>query len=171
MLEQIKRLKVKSWVWVTALAMIATFSSCKKEYGVLYGVNEEDLIPPAAVKIKGKSETQYVSILYANLFQTALSPSNQVEIKDLIIAFGDKDLIHEIIISNFMNEPDVLIPSDSLMRADLEAFIDDTYERFYVRPATELEKTYFKNYLEANPQVTAELVYFGFALSNEYYFY
>ena len=70
-----------------------------------------------------------------------------------------------------MNEPNVLIPSDSLMRADLEAFIDETYERFYIRPATELEKTYFKNYLEANPHVTAELVYFGFSLSNEYYYY
>ncbi len=149
----------------------AIFSSCDKETNVTYGVNEEDLIPPASVKIKGKSETQYVSILYANLFQQALSPANQVEIKDLIVSFGDKDLIHEIIISNFMNESGVLIPDDSLMRADVEAFIDETYERFYIRPATELEKTYFKNYLEANPHVTPELVYFAFAMSNEYYYY
>ena len=47
----------------------------------------------------------------------------------------------------------------------------ETYKRFLVREPTEAETTYFKNYINSDPNVTPELVYFAFALSNEYLFY
>ena len=76
-----------------------------------------------------------------------------------------------MIISNFMNKPGVIIPSDEEMHADIDAFIIATYERFLVRLPTEAEKTWFRNYIETDPNVSAELVYFSFAMSNEYLFY
>ena len=64
-----------------------------------------------------------------------------------------------------------IIPSDSTMRADIDAFVKDTYRRFLVRDPSEAEKTWFHNYIEADPNVTPEIVYFSFAMSNEYLFY
>ena len=70
-----------------------------------------------------------------------------------------------------MNSQDVILPSDSLMRADLDVFLEDTYKRFYVRDITEAEREFFLNFLNSNPNVSAEMVYMSFALSNEYQFY
>ena len=148
--------------------------SCKKddEKGANeYAVNPVTSLPPNAGKSKEKSDQQYVAILHANLFQIALSANQVFEISQCIESIGDKELAREVIISNFMNEGDVKMPSDSLMRADLETFITDTYNRFLVRNPTEAEITYFENYIKANPNVTPELVYFSFAMSNEYLFY
>lgn len=149
---------------------VLLLGACKKDT-YEYGVNEQVLLPPNAGKKKLKTDGQYVSILYANLFQTALSSNELFEITQCIESVGDKELVREVIISNFMNEQDVIIPSDSLMRADIDKFMAETYERFLVREMTEAERTWFKNYITSHPNVNPELVYFSFALSNEYLFY
>lgn len=157
-------------MYLIAATLLIAVSSCKKE-DVIYGVNEVPAIPTNAEKNKLKSPAQYLAILHANLFQQALSSSDMVELTDVIEAFGDKSLIHEVIISNFMNKPDVILPPDSLMRANLDSFIVETYTRFFVRPPSELEKEFFRNYLQAHENVTPELVYMAFALADEYQFY
>ncbi|GIV34736.1 MAG: hypothetical protein KatS3mg031_2271 [Chitinophagales bacterium] len=151
--------------------MLVSLLACNKEDEVLYGLNKVPSLPAHAEKNKLKSPAQYLAILYANMFQQALSSSGLIQLTDITEAFGDKDLIHEVIISNFMNRADVHIPSDSLMRADLDAFITETYKRFFVRQPTELEKEYFRNYLQAHENVTPEIVYMAFSLSDEYRFY
>ena len=55
--------------------------------------------------------------------------------------------------------------------ADIDAFIDETYARFFVRLPTEAERTYVRNFIQGNPYMTPELVYFSFALSDEYMYY
>lgn len=152
-----------------ALAALIVLAGCDKDVG--YGVNNTTVSPPNANKSKLKTEEQYIAILYANLFQTALSTDDLLEITDVIWSFGDKDFIHEQVISNFMNESNVILPSDSLMRADIDAFMIETYDRFLVRPPSEAEKTWFRNFIEAHPNLSAELVYFAFALCNEYLYY
>ena len=144
-------------------------SSCKKD--PVYDINEIQSQSYNANKNKLKTIGQYISILYANLFQEALSANELVEITRCIESVGDKELVHEVILSNFMNKEGVLIPSDSLMRADLNLFIEETYKRFYVRDITEAEREYFINFFEAHPNVSAEMVYTAFSLSNEYQFY
>lgn len=126
---------------------------------------------PNAQKSKLKSEEQFISILYANLFQKALSANELLDMTDVIFSIGDKDLAHEVIISNLMNNPDVLLPSDSLMRADVDAFIEDTYVRFLVRRPTVGELTWFRNFLSNHPDLSVEMVYIAFALSHEYLYY
>lgn len=156
-------------LFIFIAAILLSIMGCKKP--AVYEVNPESVYPPNAEKDKLKSEEQFISILYANLFQKALSANELLEITDVIFSIGDKDLAHEVVISNLMNKPDVILPSDSLMRADIDAFMDETYERFLVRDPTEAELTWFRNFLENNPDVSAELVYFAFALSNEYLYY
>ena len=145
-------------------------SSCKKD-DIVYDINELQSSSYNANKNKLKSISQYISIVYANLFQNALSSNDLVEIKNCIESIGDKQVAHEIILSNFMNKQDVLIPSDSLMRADLDFFLEETYKRFFVRDITEAEREFFLIFLNTNPNVTCEMVYTSFALSNEYQFY
>lgn len=151
-----------------SLLLLAT-TGCEKEK--IYDVNEETVLPPNANKTKLKSDQQYISILYANLFQTALSSDDLYEASECVQSVGDKDLVHEVLISNYMNRPEVVLPTNEEMRADLDGFITETYNRFLVRNPTESERQYFKNYISTNPNVTPELVYFSFALSNEYQYY
>lgn len=152
-----------------AAMLLAAATGCRKD--PIYELNTLELLPPSANKDRLKSNEQYLAILHANLFQTALSANELYRLSECIESVGDKVLVREVIISNFMNKPGVIIPSDEEMHADLDGFITATYERFLVRLPTEAEKTWFRNYITANPNVSAELVYFSFALSNEYLFY
>jgi len=150
--------------------MLIAFASCKKEEPI-YDVNQIQSTSYNANKNKLKSTAQYISILYANLFQKALSANEMVEITRCIESIGDKEVAHEIVLSNFMNQSGVTLPSDSLMRGDLDVFLEETYKRFYVRDITEAEREFFLKFFESHPDVSAEMVYSAFSLSNEYQFY
>jgi hypothetical protein len=152
------------------IIILFVISSCKKE-DVVYDINQLQSSSYNANKNKLKSIGQYISIVYANLFQKALSSNELVEITRCIESIGDKQVAHEIVLSNFMNREDVIIPSDSMMRADLDLFLEETYKRFFVRNITEAEREFFLNFLNSNPHVSCEMVYMSFALSNEYQFY
>lgn len=147
------------------------FSACQKEPDRIYEINPIDARGFSGKKDKLKSQEQYVSILYTNLFQTALSGNQLVQVINCIESIGDKELAREIIISNFMNKPQVVLPDNEFMRNETDTFLDETYERFFVRRPTEAERQWFKNFIQNNPQITSELVYFAFALSNEYLYY
>ena len=145
------------------------FTSCKKDD--VYELNEINATSYNANKNKLKSSNQFISILHANLFQKALSANELVEISRCIESIGDKEVAHEIILSNFMNKQGVIIPSDSLMRDDLNVFIEESYKRFFVRDITEAEREFFLSFFESHPNVSAEMVYMAFSLSNEYQYY
>jgi hypothetical protein len=155
---------------IAALAGL-TLGGCRKEPEPLFQLNDVTLYPTGAGKNKMKTMEQYVAILHANLFQTALSANEIFDINEVIESIGDKDLAREVLISNFMNKPGVILPTVAEMNADKDKFIEDTYIRFYVRFPTEAEKTYLRNFITANPFMTPEMVYMSFALSNEYMFY
>ena len=172
--HQMRKLKPKTQrvgrlVLLFSCLVLFLNTGCEKE--TIYDVNEEQLLPPNAGKVKLKSDQQYIAILYANLFQTALSSSNLFEASQCVQSVGDKNLVHEVLISNYMNDGGVVLPSSQEMRADVDKFITETYNRFLVRNPTEAERQFFKNYINTNPNVRPELVYFSFALSDEYQYY
>lgn len=149
----------------------ATFNSCKKDIVADFQVNTEDVLDASLIKDKAKTNKQFISIVYTTLFQKAVSSDALFRTERVIESFGDKFLINEVIISNYMNAPGVELPSDSLMKADPDQFIADTYKLFFVRIPSELEVSFFREYLTANPNVTSELVYTAFASADEYQFY
>lgn len=152
-------------------------SGCRKDKEIdrQFGVNEIGLLPPNAGKTKQKTNEQFVAILYANLFQRALSANQIFDISQCMESIGDQEIAREVVISNFMNKPGTIIPTKAEMATDLNGFIVETYNRFLVRNPTEAEKTYFNNYLTARitptDTILPELVYFSFALSDEYMYY
>lgn len=153
------------------LLLLVVVGSCKKEKRTVYDVNETTSYRSNINKNKIKSETEYISILSANLFQKPLSATELAKHQRIIQSVGDKAVVNEVIISNFMNLPDVQMPGNTEMRANVDAFIIETYKKFYVRTPTELELTWFRNYINNNPNVTVEMVYTSFSASDEYLFY
>lgn len=149
------------------------FFSCKKDKidPNLYEVNTVGVQPPGAGKNKLKTNEQYISILYSNLYQKGLSANQLFDISECMQSIGDQEIAKEVVISNFMNKPGVIMPSDVQMRADIGKFIDETYKRFLIRYPTEAEKTYMVNFISTNPNITVELVFFSFAISDEYMYY
>ena len=145
-------------------------SACKEKTYV-YEVNDVLITDNGAEKDKEKTVEQYLSILYANLFQKAMSPNQLVEATEIVSSIGDKQVAFETIIAKFMAHPDVIIPTNASMRNNIEQFVSDTYHRFYVRRPTEAEKTFFVQYIETRPNLNPELIYLSFLTSNEYYFY
>jgi hypothetical protein len=151
------------------LAFLLLATSCKKE--PVYDVDSVAIGASDPFKDSPKTDEEYAAILHANLFQIGADANELFQIGQCMESIGDKELAREVLVSNFMNEPGVIMPTPEEMRADIDAFTVDTYRRFLVREPSVAEKTWFHNYIEGNPNVTPELVYFSFALSNEYLFY
>ena len=151
---------------ILSFIVCMVFLSCQKDRRVNYAVVNQTANDIIINKNKAKTETQFISILYANLFQEALPINQLIMTQNVIQSVGDRALVYEIILSN-----GVKMPSDSAMKANPEQFIIDTYKQFYLRIPSELEKNFFLNYFEANPNVRPELVYTSFAASDEYLFY
>ncbi|MGK0366646.1 MAG: hypothetical protein ACI85O_003721, partial [Saprospiraceae bacterium] len=119
-------------------------SSCTEET-VIYDVSPITVTPNNGGKTKEKSTEQFLNIAYANLYQTALSPSELVELTNIINSIGDKQVAYETVIAKMMSDSDIILPSTDSMRSDLVSFITETYKRFYVRNPTEAEKTWWIN--------------------------
>ena len=156
------------------------FSSCKKETttihtpqidNYIYDINGEKIYQSNADKTKEKSTEQYVSILYSNLFQNAIGQNDLVELSEIRRAIGDKQVADELILNAFVNNNLVIIPTNTQMRADLDEFVEETYLRFFLRKPDPYEVYELKSAIEEDSGLTPELVYMGFALSNEYKFY
>lgn len=157
---------------VTYLLLAATLilGSCTKDIYV-YEVNDLTILPVNAQKTKEKTVSQYISILYTNLFQRAISPNNMLAAQKAIESIGDKQVAFDILVSKYMNDSSVVLPSEEEMRADPETFVRNTYRRFLVREPTEAELNWMLNYIASRPNVTPELFYFAFATSNEHFHY
>lgn len=149
-------------------------ASCKKKDVNTYEVVNTPAYGDNLNKDKSKSNIEFHSILNTNLFQKPLSINELSRIDRVIQSCGDKTLINEVIISNYMNSPAVRLPSRKMMTDSTERFIEETFIRFFIRRPTEAEKTWFTNYINANkgnPNFRPELVYTAFAASDEYMFY
>ena len=156
--------------FIIILFLIILGSSCT-EQSFVYEVNDITVLPNNAAKDKLKTQEQFISILYANLYQKALSPNQLVEASEAITSIGDKRVAFETIVAKFIKDPEVIIPSNEDMRMNIDAFLIDTYKRFYVRLPTEAEKKWMTEYIESRPNMTPELIYYSFATSDEYYYY
>lgn len=164
-------MRISGKILLFGLLLVLSLVACRREEYHIYEVNPVDVQGVNYGKNKQKTTEQYIAILHANLFQKALSANQQVEISNLIESIGDKQVAFEMVVSNFMNRPDVVIPQMSEMRADVDGFIVETYGRFLIRLPTEAEKAWFRNFIETNTFVTPEIVYLSFALCDEYQYY
>lgn len=157
--------------FLLALASAVLFAACTKEKKVQFGVVPGVIYEDKARKTKRKSDAEFISILYTNLYQTPISPNQLYKTQNIIFSIGDRTVASELVLSNYFNTQTLKIPTDASMRSNIDSFIVNTYKRFYLRYPSEGEKTFFYNYISNNPNVSVEMVYTAFATSDEYQFY
>ncbi len=150
---------------------IFTICGCTKERNIGFGVDEAQVVEDKSRKTKKKNDAEFVSILYTNLYQTAISPNQLYKTQNVVYSIGDQDVANEMLLSNYFNTSGLTIPTNIEMRNDIESFIVNTFKRFYLRYPSEGEKTFFIQYIKSNPNVTVEMVYTAFACSEEYQYY
>jgi len=154
------------------------FFSCKKETvetqvydNVIYEVDSTKLYTSSAEKNKQKTPTQYISILYSDLYNKTISNNELSELGELSLAVGDKTMVNELTLSHYLKTPFVDKPTDAEMRADIKTFVTFVYVKFYLRYPTEYEKRYLSDIIEKDVQIKVDDIYSAFILSNEYYYY
>lgn len=151
-------------------AILILVAACKKE-ATVYGLNEEEVYLSGANKPNGKNTEQFISIAYSDLFGKQISNADLIKLNTTYAAFGDKKLIEEMIIKNFLNKTGVQIPSNATMRADVNKFIQDSYKKFFNRAPKELELWYLSKMISGNAKLNPEMVYYAMLTSNEYRHY
>jgi len=160
--------------WSRALlcaALSAALGGCRPEPDVSFELQGLEVTPGFAVKDRLKTNEQWVAIVHTNLFQAGMPANDLYNAARVFESIGDQSIAREVLLSNFFNQPDLELMSREEMLENLEAFIDETYVRFYTRYPTEAERTYVREFILNNPGMTPELVYMSFALSDEYRYY
>lgn len=160
-------LNKSAWLLLLGVGAIG----CRPDPQTHFELNGIEVSTQTAVKDRLKSPEQWVSIVYTNLFQAALPANELFDVSQVFSSIGDQEIAREVLLSNFFNSDEVQLPTPEEMQANPDAFIDETYLRFFVRLPTAAERTYVRNFLDNHPGMTPELVYMSFALSEEYLYY
>lgn len=152
-------------------SLLVFLFACTKEKQYQYEVNTVDVNNGSGIKGNQKSTLEFISIAYADLFNTTISQSKLVNLSVAYNSFGDKKIIEDRIIRNLLNTSGVNIPTSVSVNGDTSQFIINCYQKFYNRAPNELEKYYWKRLLATNTNVTPMIVYYSMMTSDEYRFY
>lgn len=159
-------------IFLFILFGVFVFTSCSRNKSEReYGVVDKRVQGSIISKTRLKTEAQYLSILSTDLTQLPISPLRLNRAIRVLNSIGDRETANEIIISNYMNSPDIMLPDESYMRQHTEKFIRETYVKFFVRYPSEAEIAFFVQFIKSNPKLSVEMVYTAFAASTEYMYY
>ena len=146
--------------------------SCKKAKNVIYQLNDVTIEQNSANKDHLKSTTEFISIAYSDIFGTVISTNKLADLTTIYKAFGDKKLIEQMVIKNFLNEPTIQIPQiDRSSMSTINNFVTDAYKKLYNRNPDEYELWFVADLITKDDDLTAELVYYSLMTSNEYRYY
>jgi len=150
--------------------ILTMLTSCKKEMSNVYEINPVD-VRQSGAKGNLKSDLQFISIAYSDLFGKQISTSELNGLVSGYKAMGDKTLIIDLIIRNLLIKPGVVSVDQSSMQSDPESFIKVSFERFFVREPTEMETWFFANLINENSQFLPEDIYYALMRAEEYRYY
>src|SRR6185436_5460130 len=109
-----------------SLLLSIILCSCKKEVlqkviydNTIYAVSPGNLYLSNADKTKQKSSDQFVSILYSNLTNQTIPADDLNHISEVTYSLGDKGLVNTMLLENFLNAPQIELPSLQEMRSDI----------------------------------------------------
>lgn len=162
---------MKKALLIPFLLLLLLAPSCKKDKEYIYEVDDVTAKPEKPSKPSVKTTTEFISIAYSDLYGKTIGNNELVNLSVCYNGFGDKKLVEEIIIKNFLKDPSVKMPTLSEMKADVNAFVIKTYKKFYAREPNAFERWNMSNIINSDPALTPELVYYAFMTSNEYRYY
>jgi hypothetical protein len=151
------------------ISLLLFFVACQKdEKKYVYQVQEVYVEQPGADKPNVKASKQYISIAYSDVFGKAIPSTTLEDLTTTYIAFGDVAVVEDLIIRNFLNSSEALVPTDAQMRADIPTFIKNSFNQFYGREPNEQELWFFQKKITDNPALTPDVIYYSLLTSNEY---
>ncbi|HNQ11610.1 MAG TPA: hypothetical protein PKH65_06960 [Bacteroidia bacterium] len=159
-----------SFLMVASL-LLCLNTSCKKEEVLLYEVNPVYVQQEGGDKTNVKTTVEFISIAYSDVFGTNISNSDLNKLNTAYVSFGDKKLIEDMIIRNFLNDPTAQLPSKQDMLNDVNAFVLNSYKQFYNRTPNEMERFYLQNLIVSDTSVNPSAFYYSFMTSDEYRYY
>jgi hypothetical protein len=152
------------------VSLLAAFS-CHKEQRAIYQVQEQELYQNSAEKKTLKTTTQFISIAYNDLYGTNITSSELTKLDVAYQSLGDKHVLEDMIVKSLINNGSVQIVTNAVMRADIPAFVEGVYLRFYNRKPNEFEAWKMKDLIEKNTSITPQMIYYSMMTSEEYRFY
>ncbi len=145
--------------------------SCSTKKEVEYEVDPVAVAASGGDKNNQKSTTEFISIAYADLFNTEISQTRLVNLSIAYSSFGDLRVIEDRIIRNFLNDTNAVIPASISVSGDTSVFISNSYKKFFNREATAFEKYQWLQLIRSNPSTSPLTVYYSLMTSDEYRFY
>jgi Arc/MetJ family transcription regulator len=141
----------------------------KKRY--TYQIQDQELYQTAAQKLYLKTTDQFISIAYTHLFGVSITNNELNQYNVTLQALGDKATMQDMIVKSMINRSGVQLVTDAAMRADINAFVEQTYLRFYNRKPNEFEQWKMKDIIEKNTDITPKAIYYSMMTANEYRYY
>ncbi|MFN0188063.1 MAG: hypothetical protein ACKVQV_05120 [Bacteroidia bacterium] len=147
------------------------FTSCEKEVDYLYEVNPVTVQSPGSIKSNAKSTVEFLTIAWADLFGTQIPQQELSKLNTVYVAFGDKKMIEDRILLNFLSKSGVQIPAQTNVAGDTTLYINNTYKKLFNRDANAFEKYYLKEQIRLNASMTSKVIWYALMTSNEYRYY
>lgn len=154
-----------------ALLLVSILSACNKEKRFIYQVQEQELYQNSSEKKNLKTTTQFISIAYNDLFGTNITNQELNQFDVSLQSFGDKSILQDMIVKSLLERTSSQIPTNANMRADIPAFVEHAYLRFYNRKPNEFEAWKVKDLIEKNADITPKMIYYSLMTGDEYQYY
>ncbi len=162
----------KIWRPIGLLVLTIVLStSCKKDMVTQYQIRDVELYSSASDKKNLKSDEQFISIMYTDIFEKSISNEQLLSMNKAYTSIGDKSLIIDILIKSLLADQSASIPTIAEMRADPETFVQDTYKRFLVRLPSKQEQWFLTNQIANNNKLEPIDIYYAVLTSEEYRYY
>lgn len=162
---------MKKQLYVLIACLLLSASACNKEKRYIYVVEQQELYQNAAQKVNLKTTAQFISIAYSDLFGSAITNDELLKFDVALQSLGDKNTMQDMITKSLINRSGVQQVNDATMRADVDAFIENEYLRFFNRMPNEYEQWKLKDMIEKNADITPKMVYYSLMTSTEYKYY
>jgi hypothetical protein len=154
-----------------AFGLVLILLSCTKEEVNQYKVDTVTLYNSASEKKNLKTDAQFLSILYTDLFGISITAQEMTILVNSYNSLGDKSLVIDMLTKSMLVSPEANIPTETEMRSNAESFINDAFKRFYVREASPQEVWFFTNLIGNDADLMPVDIYYSMFTANEYRYY
>jgi hypothetical protein len=119
-----------------------------------------------------KTDIEFVSIAYTDIFSTNISQNNLEDIITTYKSLGDKSLVIEMIVRKFISDGGSNIQNiDRSSSTSIEFFVTDVYKKLYNRTPDAYELWYLTDVIQKDQDINASLIYYSMMTANEYRYY
>lgn len=153
------------------LLWIVLLGACKKETDYQYEVDPVNVNDNSGDKTNLKTTVEFISIAYADLFGSNIPQSKLVNLNAAYTAFGDKKVVEDLIIRNFLSDTASVLPANPSVNGDTLLFVTNTYKKFYNRDPNPFEQYFWRELIRRDANLSPRTIYYAIMTSDEYRFF